>query len=118
MAGIIRPMCIVLIAAILAAAISPLGEATIGYYTVVTYLTTCRPYLTNKGSLGNCCNGVKGLYRIAKTTQDRQSVCGTLKYLVGSYKGIHLNKAAGLPRQCGVNIPYKISPSTDCSKVT
>lgn len=32
-------------------------------------------------------------------------------------KGIDLGKAAGLPSACGVNIPYKISPSTDCSTI-
>ncbi|KAL0413792.1 UNVERIFIED_CONTAM: Non-specific lipid-transfer protein 2 [Sesamum radiatum] len=77
MAGVIKSMCIVLIAAVLAVAVAPR----------------------------------------AQTTPDRQSVCSCLKSLAGSYKDVDLNKAAGLPGQCGVNIPYKISPSTDCSKV-
>ncbi|KAK4406290.1 UNVERIFIED_CONTAM: Non-specific lipid-transfer protein 2 [Sesamum angustifolium] len=117
MAGIIKPMCIVLIAAILAVAVAPRGEAAIGCGTVVSYLNPCLPYVTNKGPLGSCCSGVKGLYGAAQTTPDRQTVCSCLKSLAGSYKDVDLSKAAGLPGQCGVNIPYKISPSTDCSKV-
>ncbi|KAK4381724.1 Non-specific lipid-transfer protein 2 [Sesamum angolense] len=94
MAGIIKPMCIVLIARCLGCGSCPLRRG--GY---------------------SCCSGVKGLYGAAKTTPDRQSVCSCLKSLAGSYKDVDLSKAAGLPVQCGVNIPYKISPSTDCSKV-
>ncbi|KAL0377086.1 UNVERIFIED_CONTAM: Non-specific lipid-transfer protein 2 [Sesamum calycinum] len=117
MAGITKPMCIVLIAAVLAMAVAPRGEADISCGTVVSDLGTCLSYLTNKGPLGSCCSGVKGLYDAAQTTQDRQSVCNCLKSLADSYTDVDLNKAAALPGQCGVDIPYKISPSTDCSKV-
>ncbi|KAK4406279.1 Non-specific lipid-transfer protein 1 [Sesamum angolense] len=68
-------------------------------------------------AIGDDVGGVKGLYAAAKTTPDRQSVCNCLKSLAASYSTLNLGKAAGLPAQCGVNIPYKISPSTDCSKV-
>lgn len=95
---------------------TPRGEAAIGCGTVVSSLKPCLPYVTGKGPLGSCCGGVKGLYSAAKTTADRQSVCTCLKSLAGSYTGVNLGKAAGLPGQCGVSIPYKISPSTDCSK--
>ncbi|KAL0422201.1 UNVERIFIED_CONTAM: Non-specific lipid-transfer protein 2 [Sesamum latifolium] len=116
MAGIIKPMCIVLIAVVLAVAVAPRSEAATGCGTVVSYLNPCLPYVTKQRSLGSCCSGVKGLYGAAQTTPDRQSVCSCLKSLAGSYKDVDLNKAAGLPGQCGVNIPYKISPSTDCSR--
>ncbi|KAL0413807.1 UNVERIFIED_CONTAM: Non-specific lipid-transfer protein 2 [Sesamum radiatum] len=117
MAGIIKPMCIVLIAAIFAVAVALRGEAAIDCDTVVSYLKSCLPYVTNQGPLGSCCDGVKGLYSAAQTTADRQSVCNCLESLAGSYKDVDQNKAAGLPEQCGVNIPYKISPSTNCSTV-
>ncbi|PIM98593.1 hypothetical protein CDL12_28926 [Handroanthus impetiginosus] len=118
MAGMMRSMtCMVLIAAVLIAAVAPQTEAAVGCGTVVSYLNPCIPYVTNKGPLGGCCSGVKGLYGAAKTTPDRQSVCNCLKSLAGSYAGLDYGKAAGLPGQCGVSIPYKISPSTDCSKV-
>ncbi|KAK6164208.1 hypothetical protein DH2020_001072 [Rehmannia glutinosa] len=111
-----KPMCMVLIVTMLMMAVMPQGEAAIGCGTVVSYLNSCIPYLTGKGPLGSCCGGVKGLNSAAKTTPDRQSVCGCLKSIAGSYS-VNLGKAAGLPGQCGVSIPYKISPSTDCSKV-
>ncbi|XP_011091590.1 non-specific lipid-transfer protein 2-like [Sesamum indicum] len=117
MAGIIKPLSIFLIAAVLAMAVAPRSEAAITCGTVVSDLDSCLSYLTNKGPLGSCCSGVKGLYGAAKTTQDRQSVCNCLKSLADSYTDVDLSKAAGLPGQCGVNIPYKISPSTDCSTV-
>ncbi|XP_047261467.1 non-specific lipid-transfer protein 2-like [Capsicum annuum] len=31
-------------------------------------------------------------------------------------RGIDVDKVAGLPAASGISIPYKISPSTDCSK--
>ncbi|KAL2479341.1 Non-specific lipid-transfer protein 3 [Abeliophyllum distichum] len=115
--GIVKAMCLVLIAVAL---VAPLAEAAITCGTVVSSLSPCLPYL--QGRNGNavpaaCCGGIESLYSAAKTTPDRQSVCNCLKSLAGSYKGINFDKAAGLPGKCGVNIPYKIAPSTDCSKV-
>ncbi|KAJ0734860.1 putative plant non-specific lipid-transfer protein/Par allergen [Helianthus annuus] len=53
----------------------------------------------------------------AKLTPDRQTACGCLKSVYASNSGINLGFASNLPGKCGVNIPYKISPSTDCSTV-
>ncbi|KAK4381719.1 Non-specific lipid-transfer protein 1 [Sesamum angolense] len=117
MAGTIKPMLVVLIAVVSIMSVVPEGEAAIGCGTVVSYLNPCLPYVTGKGALGGCCNGIKSLYAMAKTTPDKQSVCNCLKSLAGSTSGVNLSKAAGLPSQCGLKIPYKISPSTDCSKV-
>ncbi|KAL2230384.1 non-specific lipid-transfer protein 2-like [Sesamum indicum] len=107
----------VLVAAMLVFAIVPGTEATIGCGAVLSTLSSCLPYVTDQGPLGACCGGVKSLYVAAKTTTDKQSVCGCLESLAGSVPNVDLAKAAGLPGQCGVNIPYKISPSVDCSKV-
>ncbi|XP_057789448.1 non-specific lipid-transfer protein 2-like [Salvia miltiorrhiza] len=117
MAATTKAMCVALIAAVLVAAAAPPAEAAIGCGTVISYLSPCLPYVTNRGPLAGCCGGVKGLFNVAKSTPDLQAVCRCLKSLGGSYNGVNLGKAAGLPQQCGVNIPYKISPSTDCSKV-
>ncbi|KAM3338931.1 non-specific lipid-transfer protein 2 [Capsicum galapagoense] len=76
----------------------------------------CLPYLTGRGPLGGCCGGIKGLLGAAKTPADRKTACTCLKSAANAIKGIDVAKAAGLPAACGVNIPYKISPSTDCSK--
>ncbi|KAL3615781.1 hypothetical protein CASFOL_040075 [Castilleja foliolosa] len=118
MSAIINSICTVLITVLLVLAAAPHSEAAISCGTVVKYVQSCLPYVTNKGPIGGCCGGVKGLYAAAKTTSDRQIVCGCLKTIAASSSDIDLGKAAALPGQCGVNIPYKISPSTDCSKVT
>ncbi|XP_011091599.1 non-specific lipid-transfer protein 1-like [Sesamum indicum] len=117
MAGTIKSMLVVLIAVVSIMSVVPEGEAAIGCGTVVSKLSPCIPYVTGKGALGGCCKGIKGLYDLAKSTGDRQSVCNCLKFLAASTSGVNLGKAAALPGQCGVSIPYKISPSTDCSKV-
>ncbi|KAK4481265.1 hypothetical protein RD792_012149 [Penstemon davidsonii] len=117
MSRMIKSMCMFLIATVCMAVIAPRGDAAIGCGTVVSYMKPCIPYVSNKGPPGGCCGGVKGLYSAAKTTPDRQSVCGCLKSLSGSINGINYGKVGGLPGLCGVSIPYKISPSTDCSKV-
>ncbi|CAA3021910.1 non-specific lipid-transfer 1-like [Olea europaea subsp. europaea] len=109
-------MCLVLIAVSL---VAPLAEAGITCGTVVSSLRPCLPYVQGSSPTvpDGCCNGINSLYNSAKTTPDCQSVCFCLKSLAGSYKGIDYGKAGGLPGKCGVNIPYKIAPSTDCSKV-
>ncbi|KAG6433697.1 hypothetical protein SASPL_105312 [Salvia splendens] len=117
MASMTKALCVALVAAVLVASAAPAAEAALGCGQVISYLRSCLPYVTNRGPLGGCCGGVKSLYSAAKTTPDRQATCTCLKSLAGSYSGVNLNKAAGLPKQCGVNIPYKISPSTDCAKV-
>ncbi|KAL3839950.1 hypothetical protein ACJIZ3_024541 [Penstemon smallii] len=116
MSRMIKSMCMFLIATVCLVVIAPRGDAAVGCGTVVSYMKSCIPYVTNTGPLGGCCAGVKGLYSAAKTTPDRQSACGCLKSLARITPGIDYGKAAGLPSQCGVSIPYEISPSTDCSK--
>ncbi|KAL7106190.1 hypothetical protein ACP275_07G096700 [Erythranthe tilingii] len=119
MASTMKKTCMVLIAAVLVTmvAVVPRGEAAIGCGAVVSYMKPCLPYVTGNSPLGGCCGGIKSLNSAAKTTTDRQSVCVCLKSLASSFSGVNFGKAAGLPATCGVNIPYKISPSTDCSKV-
>ncbi|KAK4724652.1 hypothetical protein R3W88_027431 [Solanum pinnatisectum] len=105
--------CIVLLCMVV---VAPHAEAlTCGQVT--SSLAPCLPYLMNRGPLGGCCGGVKGLLGQAQTTTDRQTACTCLKSAASSFTGLDLGKAASLPSTCSVNIPYKISPSTDCSKV-
>ncbi|KAG8377125.1 hypothetical protein BUALT_Bualt09G0135900 [Buddleja alternifolia] len=120
MAVMTKAMCIAFITAVLVAAVAPPAEAAVDCNSVIQYLSPCLLYVTNRGPLASgCCSGIKGLYGAARTTGDRQAVCGCLKSLAGSSAagGVNLAKAAGLPGQCGVNIPYKISPSTDCKSL-
>ncbi|KAH0636023.1 hypothetical protein KY290_036415 [Solanum tuberosum] len=85
---------------------------------VTSYIIPCLGYLRGTAPLGGCCGGVRNLASAAKSTPDRKTACTCLKSAAGAISGINYSKAAGLPSTCGVNIPYKISPSTDCSKVT
>nr|XP_018624014.1 non-specific lipid-transfer protein 2-like [Nicotiana tomentosiformis] len=80
-------------------------------------LAPCLPYLQCRGPLGSCCGGVKGLLGAARTPVDRKTACTCLKSAANAITGTNIGKVAGLPSACGVNIPYKISPSTDCSRV-
>ncbi|KAK4748183.1 hypothetical protein SAY87_014769 [Trapa incisa] len=64
-----------------------------------------------------CCNGFKTITKSAQTTFDRQTVCNCLKAFSGNVTGINYGVVASLPSRCGVNIPYKISPSTNCNSV-
>ncbi|CAJ1948340.1 unnamed protein product [Sphenostylis stenocarpa] len=96
---------------------SPLAHA-ITCTDVIRSLTPCLGYLRSGGSpLPACCSGVRGLNSAAKTTADRQTTCNCLKSLAnnGLGKGLNPNIAALLPGKCGVNIPYKISTSTNCA---
>ena len=105
--------CIVVLCMVV---VAPHAEAmTCGQVT--SSLVPCLPYLQGTSALGGCCGGVKSLLAQAKTTADRKTVCNCLKSAANAMKGIDLGKAAGLPSACGVNIPYKISPSTDCSTI-
>uniref|UniRef100_A0A7N0UZL2 Non-specific lipid-transfer protein n=1 Tax=Kalanchoe fedtschenkoi TaxID=63787 RepID=A0A7N0UZL2_KALFE len=64
-----------------------------------------------------CCAGIRRLNSMAATTPDRQATCRCLKSLAGSISGINFGLVAKVPSECGVNVPYKISPSTDCNSV-
>nr|UHK12171.1 non-specific lipid transfer protein 1b [Fagopyrum tataricum] len=97
---------------------APEAEAALTCGTVTKNLVPCLPYL--KGGTGPsvpCCNGVKALASSANTPADRKIACGCLKQSSGAISGLNLGNAAALPGKCGVSVPYKISPSTDCSKV-
>ncbi|CAN0846875.1 Non-specific lipid-transfer protein 1 [Linum grandiflorum] len=87
---------------------------------VVNTLYPCLTYVQYGGSIpANCCNGIRALNNAAATTPDRQGVCSCL---VSSLRGFNISPyslrlAASLPAGCGVNLPYRIDPSIDCSKV-
>ena len=110
--GVVKLACVLVICMVVAG-----GEAAITCGQVVSKLTPCLTYLRNGGAVPpGCCTGIKALNSAAKTTADRQDACNCMKTLSKSYTGLNLGLASGLPGKCGVSIPYKISPSTDCSK--
>lgn len=81
-------------------------------------LGQCFTYIRGGGTPTTaCCDGVRKLNGLARTTPDRKQACACLKALAGGLKGINYEAAAALPGKCGVSVPYKISPSTDCSRL-
>ncbi|CAJ1948408.1 unnamed protein product [Sphenostylis stenocarpa] len=100
----------------------PKAQAAVTCDQVVDNLTPCLSYVMYGGTTvpAQCCNGIRSLYGLAQTTQDRQTVCRCIKNGVSSsgftYSNYNLNLAASLPKKCRVNIPYQISPNTDCSR--
>ncbi|KAI7748709.1 hypothetical protein M8C21_029967 [Ambrosia artemisiifolia] len=115
MAGMMmKVLCIVVVCMMVAA---PYAEA-LSCSDVVSKLSPCVNYLTKGGSVpAACCKGVKGLNAAARSTADKKTACGCMKDAYHSMSGIKSGNAAGLPRKCGVHIPYKISLSTDCNKL-
>ncbi|XP_050383562.1 non-specific lipid-transfer protein 1-like [Argentina anserina] len=85
---------------------------------VASNVAPCASYVTSGGAVpAACCNGVKTLNSMAKTTSDRQAACNCLKQVAGGIKGLNPNLASGLPGKCGVSVPWKISTSTNCASV-
>ncbi|GAV77178.1 Tryp_alpha_amyl domain-containing protein [Cephalotus follicularis] len=104
-------MCLLVAASLTQAAI-PCGEVDSG-------LEPCINYLKSGDDLtDSCCDAVTQLYSAAKTTPDRQAACQCLKNAYDSIPGINPSIGAGLPGECGVNLPYKITPNIDCSTVS
>ncbi|VFQ61658.1 unnamed protein product [Cuscuta campestris] len=87
---------------------------------VVTPLMSCVSYLQGNGASPPppaCCQGITRVNSLARTTPDRQTACNCLKNTAMKLNGLKPDLAEALPAKCGVNIPYKISMTTDCTKV-
>ena len=108
-------LCMVVLCMVLAAPLTT--EAGLPCNQIASKLASCVNFLTKGGiPLPVCCTGVRNIVSASKTTPDRQDACKCLKSIATGVKGINYNNAASLPGKCKVNIPYKISPNTDCAK--
>ncbi|KAK4796192.1 hypothetical protein SAY86_028518 [Trapa natans] len=102
----------------LLASVVMVAESTLSCGQVASGVAPCLGYLRNVAPLTpTCCAGIRSLNNAARSPADRRAVCFCLKSAAGNIRGISLPVAGGLPGRCGVPIPYKISPSTDCNKV-
>ncbi|KAK8684800.1 hypothetical protein V6N13_040816 [Hibiscus sabdariffa] len=100
--------------------VEPMGTAALSCGDVVSQTAACIGYMQSRG--GNrppsgCCNGVRNLNRLARTTRDRQTVCRCLQTAAKAFSGINYGLVESLPARCGVRVPLKINPSTDCNRV-
>ncbi|TKY65685.1 Non-specific lipid-transfer protein [Spatholobus suberectus] len=96
----------------------PLAEAELTCSEVQRTVAPCLGYLRDPdGPVPEpCCNGVRSINNKANTTPDRQGVCRCLKATALSVRGVlNLPSLEALPGKCGVNLPYKISPTIDCN---
>lgn len=112
-ACVVAVMCMVVVAM----SAAPMAQAAITCGQVAGDMSPCFSYLRSGGKPSDaCCNGVKSLSGAAKTTADRQAACNCLKNLANNMgQSLNAGNAASLPGKCGVNIPYKISTSTNCA---
>ncbi|RCV36834.1 hypothetical protein SETIT_8G013500v2 [Setaria italica] len=103
-----------------AAALVASSSAAITCGQVASSLAPCIPYATGnaKAMPSGCCGGVRSLNSAARTSADRQAACRCLKSLAGSIKKLNMGTVAGIPGKCGVSVPFPISMSTDCNKVS
>ncbi|KAL8252600.1 hypothetical protein R6Q59_036293 [Mikania micrantha] len=116
MGGGMNKFLVILVACMVVGA--PYATEALTCGVVVSKLSPCLNYLKGGGSVSSaCCKGVKGLNAAAKTTSEKKTACGCMKKAYKSVSGIKVDHALGLPKKCGVDIPYKITPNTDCNKV-
>ncbi|PHU22162.1 Non-specific lipid-transfer protein [Capsicum chinense] len=109
-------LLLVLFIAAVSVMLTPHAEAAISCGQVISKLSPCINYVRGSGGVTPaCCSGIKALNGQATTTPDRQMACKCIKSAAGTISGINLGFASTLPSKCGVNLPYKISPSIDCS---
>ncbi|KAK9920250.1 hypothetical protein M0R45_028808 [Rubus argutus] len=93
------------------------SEAAMTCKQIENKMVPCVAYLTKGGSpSAGCCFNLRNMVNSAKTTPDRQNACKCLQGAAAKIQGIKQNNAAKLPSSCGVNIPFKISMSTNCKR--
>ncbi|PIA53967.1 hypothetical protein AQUCO_00900501v1 [Aquilegia coerulea] len=86
---------------------------------VVKDLGPCMKYLGS--GVGSppvaCCTGASNLAAAASTTADKKIACGCIK---STAQKINVNAAAAkdLPGKCGISLPFVVSTSVDCTKIT
>ncbi|KAI5429160.1 hypothetical protein KIW84_033957 [Lathyrus oleraceus] len=84
---------------------SPLANAALSCGQIQLSITPCIGYLRSPTPTvpAPCCNGVRNLNNLAKTTPDRQGACRCLKFTATRFPGLNLPALAALPTNCGVS---------------
>ncbi|XP_057458910.1 non-specific lipid-transfer protein-like [Lotus japonicus] len=103
---------------VLSMVVAPMAEAAITCGAIASALIPCTAYIQGgAGPSPPCCAGVRRVNSAASSTADRRAACNCLKSAAGSFPRFNAGNAASLPGKCGVNIPYKISTSTNCANI-
>ena len=64
-----------------------------------------------------CCSAVKGVYAMAKTTEDRKVLCNCLKSSSSAVPGLKLSNVAAIPQKCGVSVSFSPDPNFNCNSI-
>ncbi|EXC32132.1 Non-specific lipid-transfer protein 8 [Morus notabilis] len=93
------------------------SEAAISCSDVVKDLRPCLNYLVNGSGKPPtaCCAGVSALASAASSSADKKAACECIK---SSAKNINYKAdlAKALAQNCGISLPFTVSPNLDCSK--
>ncbi|KAL5580528.1 hypothetical protein UlMin_012970 [Ulmus minor] len=93
-------------------------EATITCEQVTNWLTPCISYGVFGGIVAPaCCEGIKELNAAYQTKEDIRGACSCVKDGAARIPGINYDRINQLHGLCGTPSPFKVYPSTDCSKV-
>ncbi|WOL18635.1 non-specific lipid-transfer protein 1-like isoform X1 [Canna indica] len=92
------------------------GSKAITCSQVYGALLPCVGYLQGEALDQQCCSGMESLLAAARSTKDRRATCSCIETAAAATSGVDYGRASELPGKCGVSIPFKISPNTDCSK--
>ncbi|KAL7136078.1 hypothetical protein ABFS83_10G004900 [Erythranthe nasuta] len=96
---------------------APQTEAAITCNQLQSGLAPCLGFLQGRALVPQCCAGVRSMANAARSPLDRRTACQCLQSAAKTFKGINFGNVAALPAKCGVTLPFKISPTTDCSRV-
>ncbi|KAF3452666.1 hypothetical protein FNV43_RR03099 [Rhamnella rubrinervis] len=108
----------VLLVAVLVISNAPASEAALTCSQVVSNLRPCVSYLVSGSGKppAACCSGVVALASAASSSADKKTACECIKSTAKSVNP-KPQLAQSLPANCGISLPFPVSPNTDCSKV-
>ncbi|XP_065626249.1 non-specific lipid-transfer protein 1-like [Quercus suber] len=93
-------------------------DASLTCAEVTNLLTPCISYAIFGGTvLQLVVKGIKALNAASNTTQDHRAACSCIMDGLSKIPGINYELVGTLPQTCGTTCSYKITPTTDCSKV-
>ncbi|CAN4126924.1 unnamed protein product [Withania somnifera] len=84
----------------------------------IVKLLPCKSFLMGKGDIsGHCCNGVKGLMKMATFDNDLKlrSICECLKKEASAI-GVIQERAMQIPQLCNIKLSIPIGPNVNCKK--
>ena len=114
---ILYQVAVVVVLMLAVAPSSAKAEANITCEQVTNWLTPCISYGVFGGTVTpECCQGIKDLNAHYYTKDDIRAACQCVQDGAAMIPGIDYDRINQIPGLCGTSCPYKVYPSTDCSK--